>query len=1652
MKRCLFILLIFLVFPLPVFSASEVGIFVWVKGRVDVLRKGQLPAIKAKTNMKIFEGDVIRTKRNGRAEVRFYDGSVIRIAPSTRVDITRYPLTKGKVLLKLPRGRVQAVVSKKVVKKITSKVRKFEIHTPIAVAGVRGTDYFVWHNINFSGVLVKEGRVEVYNPRFPKIRVIVPAGKMTIVRMGKPPAPPKPVSVEKIKQMEKEFIKEKVSKEEEGKTGEEVEEETKGGKLRESKKETTIKEKVVGGEEFETIEEKIKEEVRGASGKKITVIMEEETPFTSTEEEISPAAEEAVNQNYSSRFSGIETTLGEKLKIVFTQSSVFSYEIKTPEDSILASGGGESSQALIPLSSFPEGESLLNLQVGDNFYSFNVYLREFAGSISEPDISIDNFYGLKVESENEDQAFYLGYLKLSGTADYSSGLEFMAGGKEMVDSDLWGYWFLKGSITSDGSFSGDIYALTSDEFITASLTGTIQETANNWTLESPFTAEKTPLVWLAKWEDEPFYSYYPSSYAYNLFETGTFSAYAGSVTSPWHKPSDFKLVGTYESYSSSEFNSFLTILNSYNYNTGELTTYDGGKLAGILGTVFNYKGDMAPQVLIAYVSPSGETGILKGDITGETYYSYNSLVLARIESYFLTGNFLMSGELNPVSMSNSTSSGDFVISSLAEDEDGLIDVSSYGKFENSSGGEVGSLNLNYAAGVYDNASSTYQYGKEVYIDGEKWHLWGLTFSGSLIPPIEDDWYLISELKFSTSDEEKIFGFYTPGKYASQGEIGGDTYGYALVYPKNGENSSSTWIFAGEVKDLYSEDWSWNSDLGLYKVWCGELLGVSLKTSDFLSIACPEGSCNTDGTGFTEEQEKYVELGFPMVEVGKASFSGSDSWVTVNLNDVYFFAHASGEKPLIWASSSVSGTYSSSPPSLPFTVTLNSTSGFTGNLYFTFEDWNNSTNSWYASISGSGTLSGGNYTGDVLMQGVAGGSIGSGTFSGTASGVTAYILPQISSVTPETGNKFSVKFEGTYDYSYSITPSGITGNGTGDLIEINLTDLSEGNNTLSLSISDEVATNNYNFNISMQYLDGFINNSDITLDKFYFYTLKDSSTEGRIILADLNLSGTGNYTDVGFKLGGKGLYNSGEPIYWKVEGYIDTYGSVNGDFIGLTPYSLFELSYSDTTITSSTTSWALEWAFSVGENPLSWHSAFSNETFPNFGSSPGNFSAFMGGTDLPWDEVEYYGYNYTSFDLLGTFSLSSLISSPLPWLTDFKTYNPDTGDDTTYVGGKLAGLLGGIFTTEDRISQPKVYGIYITPSGKAGVFLDKGWASTVYFTNASNQTQGVFYIGEGLKFLSPLTDRVSSTNLITDVFANSTTAPIITSSGNFSVGGEIEVGNIALSEGSTGYGKVVYIEGENWEVWGLTLMGSYSGLTGDDWSAFTQIEFDNTITGLEMAGTEFDNSTSELSADTYGYVADTSSEPSTWILVGETVGVFDPSTYIWYGNTMGVAMETGEFLNRICPGGVCNTDGTNLTEEQEKLANLGFPVVEVGRTSFSGSGSGLTVNLNNVVFFAQASGKKPLIWATADVSGTYTANPSSGTTVTLNPADSNFSGTVNFTVKEWDTNNNNWMATVSGSGSLSGGSYTGSVDMEGAGAGKINPSTNSFSGTAAGIVK
>lgn len=106
----------------------------------------------------LFEGDKIQTREDSSAEITFDYESIVELSENSLLEIKNLKIKEDnseESVLKLEIGRVLAEVEKLPVGS------RFEIHTPTAVVGVRGTQFLLEEKDGESSIAVFEGKVGV---------------------------------------------------------------------------------------------------------------------------------------------------------------------------------------------------------------------------------------------------------------------------------------------------------------------------------------------------------------------------------------------------------------------------------------------------------------------------------------------------------------------------------------------------------------------------------------------------------------------------------------------------------------------------------------------------------------------------------------------------------------------------------------------------------------------------------------------------------------------------------------------------------------------------------------------------------------------------------------------------------------------------------------------------------------------------------------------------------------------------------------------------------------------------------------------------------------------------------------------------------------------------------------------------------------------------------------------------------------------------------------------------------------------------------------------------------------------------------------------------------------------------------------------------
>lgn len=197
------------------FAAEVHGVLQVVKGDVQVKSSKDGKTSKAKVGGKVYPKDTIITAKDSRAKIVMVDNNVLNVSPETSLEIQNYEYApeqgKKDVLLNVLYGKVRS----KVEQKYDDKTSKFQLKTPTAVAGVRGTDFMAGYAPPTAGssgpgvstVVTFEGSVMFGTPG-PNGTIMNPVavtpGLMTQISNNTPAAAPKPVPLQDLAAMDRE--------------------------------------------------------------------------------------------------------------------------------------------------------------------------------------------------------------------------------------------------------------------------------------------------------------------------------------------------------------------------------------------------------------------------------------------------------------------------------------------------------------------------------------------------------------------------------------------------------------------------------------------------------------------------------------------------------------------------------------------------------------------------------------------------------------------------------------------------------------------------------------------------------------------------------------------------------------------------------------------------------------------------------------------------------------------------------------------------------------------------------------------------------------------------------------------------------------------------------------------------------------------------------------------------------------------------------------------------------------------------------------------------------------------------------------------------------------------------------------------------------
>ena len=200
------VLILTLLLASQVFAQDRVGSITGLEGESTLERAGrQSPVALA---MELKGGDRLRTGSHSHLNITLADGSQLTLFEDSSMVLGGVPSTHRASLANLLKGRLRSLIQWS--PSLSSSSSVFEVHTPNAIAGVRGTDFETAYTegrpcpgfpdcLRYTDVGVFKGVVEVSNPTSKTAApVTVTEGHETKVPCELPPTASAPLRLGEI--------------------------------------------------------------------------------------------------------------------------------------------------------------------------------------------------------------------------------------------------------------------------------------------------------------------------------------------------------------------------------------------------------------------------------------------------------------------------------------------------------------------------------------------------------------------------------------------------------------------------------------------------------------------------------------------------------------------------------------------------------------------------------------------------------------------------------------------------------------------------------------------------------------------------------------------------------------------------------------------------------------------------------------------------------------------------------------------------------------------------------------------------------------------------------------------------------------------------------------------------------------------------------------------------------------------------------------------------------------------------------------------------------------------------------------------------------------------------------------------------------------
>ena len=178
--KCALLFLLIHLSTYPLTASQMTGVITTIKGEVHVLPYQKNTWQSSKVGVFLYEGDTVKTLKKSQAAITLTNGVVMKLNQNTEFsfDVTS-SIEKISSQVKMKAGQIWSSVRPKT---------KFEIHTPVAIVAVRGTEFDVNYGAGKLDLAVYKGTVNLKNDYGD---VDVDEGESSSATGGNAPEPPK---------------------------------------------------------------------------------------------------------------------------------------------------------------------------------------------------------------------------------------------------------------------------------------------------------------------------------------------------------------------------------------------------------------------------------------------------------------------------------------------------------------------------------------------------------------------------------------------------------------------------------------------------------------------------------------------------------------------------------------------------------------------------------------------------------------------------------------------------------------------------------------------------------------------------------------------------------------------------------------------------------------------------------------------------------------------------------------------------------------------------------------------------------------------------------------------------------------------------------------------------------------------------------------------------------------------------------------------------------------------------------------------------------------------------------------------------------------------------------------------------------------------